>query len=148
MPPPKAHDALAVLYFGASHVLGGIYMLPDGEYCCGDGTVYNQQPIDEYHGVWECWRCAGAGIVKVYLRRGYALATCEECGGSRQSGLMPNLRPRNAHDWQPAEQGDCPPRFEPQQCECGARWLKKTERKPATGMVAGLKPLAGLLKGA
>ena len=147
LPPPKPHDALAVLYFGASHVLRDIYMLPDGEYCVADGSVYGQQPIDEYHGIWECWGCGGVGVVKVYLHHGYELASCEMCGGKGESGLMPDLRPRHIHDWQPSEGEGCPPRFEPQRCTCGALWLKKTERKPATGMVAGLKPLAGLLKG-
>src|SRR3989304_1208938 len=103
-PRPKPHDSLAVMYFGAAHVLGGIYMLPDGEYCLPDGSLYGQQPIDEYHGIWECWRCGGAGVVKLYLHRGYTLATCEECSGSRQSGLMPDFQPRHIHDWQPAEE--------------------------------------------
>jgi hypothetical protein len=146
MPRPKPHDTLAVLYFGASHVLGGIYMLPDGEYCCADGTVYAQAIIDDYHGVYSCWRCGGVGKLKMYLRQGYELVRCEVCEGSTQSGLMPELRPRHVHDWQPSED-QVPPRFEPQRCTCGALWLKKTERKPATGMVAGLKPLASLLKG-
>ena len=146
MPPPKPHDSLAVLYFGASHVLGGIYMLPDGEYCLPDGSLYGQQPIDEYHGIWECWRCGGAGLVKRYLGRGYTLATCEECKGSRQSGLMPELRPRHVHNWRPSEENSYPARFEPQRCECGALWLKKRPRAAATQPIAGLVPVGALLK--
>ena len=145
MPPPKPHDAFAVLYFGASHVLGGIYLLPDGEdYCLADGSLYGQDPVDEYHDVWECWRCNGLGVVKMYLGHGYALVQCDICRGERTSGLMPDLRPRHVHDWQPSDD-KVPARFEPYRCPCGARWLKKRERAAEPKTLAGLTPLAALL---
>jgi hypothetical protein len=143
MPRPKPHDSLAVRFFGASHVIGGIYMLPDGEYCTADGMLYGQQPRDEYHGIWDCWRCGGVGLVKVYLHRGYVLSRCDVCQGSGESGLMPALQPRHVHDWQPTESR---PGFEPQACDCSAVWLKKSQRRIATGMLAGMKPLASLLQ--
>jgi len=147
LPPPKPHDAFAVLYFGASHVMGGIYLLPEGdEYCCADGSLYGQDAIDQYHDIYTCWRCGGLGLLKVYLSRGYELAQCEECRGSCQSGLMPDLRPRHVHDWQPSDD-KVPARFDPQRCSCGARWLKKRERAAEPKSLAGLTPLAALLKG-
>jgi len=145
LPPPKPHDAFAVLYFGASHVMGGIYLLPEGdEYCCADGSLYGQDAIDQYHDIYTCWRCGGLGLLKVYLSRGYELAQCEECRGSCQSGLMPDLRPRHVHDWQPSDD-KVPARFDPQRCSCGARWLKKRERAAEPKTLAGLTPLAALL---
>lgn len=144
LPPPKPFDAMAVLYFGASHVTRGIYMLPDGEYCNGDGSLYGQDVIDAYHGVYGCWACGGIGLVKMYLNRGYELVQCDVCQGGRTSGLMPNLEPRHLHDWQPSED-KVPARFEPQRCGCGALWLKRRVKEPATERVAGFLPLAAAL---
>lgn len=145
LPRPKPHDTLAVLYFGASHIVGGIYMLPDGEYCLGDGSLYGQQPIDEYHGRWECWRCGGVGRLKRYIGNRYLLVTCDECNGSRQSGLMPELQPRHLHEWRPSEEDGCPARFEPMRCKCGALWLKKRERAVDPRRIGGLLPIGALL---
>jgi hypothetical protein len=136
---------LAVLYFGASHVLGGIYLLPDGEeYCNADGSLHGQDVIDEYHGVYSCWRCAGAGVVKMYLNRGYELVRCEVCRGDRTSVLMPNLVPRHIHDWQPSEE-KAPARFEALGCDCGALWLKRRPKENPETRVGGLVPLAAVL---
>ena len=146
LPRSKRDETLATLYFGASYLCADLYLLPDGEVCHPDGTLYLPPTSTE------CWLCAGARVVKVYLPppgNGFELEACRNCGGTgHATGAMPELRPRHIHDWQPSEADGCPPRFEPQRCECGAVWLKKSERKPATGMVAGMKPLASLLKGA
>jgi len=147
LPPPKPHDAMAVLYYGASHVIGGIYLLPDGEeYCCADGSLYGQDVIDQYHGVYGCWRCGGAGVVKMYLNLGYELAQCDVCRGERTSGLMPTLVPRHIHDWQPSED-EAPARFEPQRCPCGANWLKRRPKERPEMSVGGLVPVGALLEG-
>lgn len=135
---------MAVLYFGASHITRSIYMLPDGEYCNGDGSLRGQDILDEYHGVFSCWGCGGAGVVKMYLSRGYELVQCDVCQGQRTSSLMPKLEPRHIHDWQPSED-KAPPRFEPFRCACGALWLKKREREASKNRVAGLLPLAAVL---
>jgi len=137
---------MAVLYYGASHVLGGIYLLPDGEeYCCADGSLYGQDPVDEYHGLWTCWRCGGLGVVKMYRGHGYALVQCDVCRGERTSDLMPNLQPRHIHDWQPYED-EVPKTFEPQRCPCGAMWLKKSERQMVVGKIAGMAAIASLIQ--
>lgn len=136
---------MAVLYFGASHVIGGIYLLPEVDlYCSANGTLIGQDCIDEYHGIWSCWRCGGVGLLKVYLHHGYALARCDVCQGACTSGEMPELRPRHVHDWQPSED-KVPPHFEPQRCGCGALWLKRRPRELAAARVAGLLPIAELV---
>lgn len=136
---------MAVLYFGASHVTRAIYMLPDGEYCLADGSLYGQQPIDEYHSRYDCWACGGVGFVKVYLGRGYELAACDVCRMSKESSLMPPLRPRHVHDWRAVEE-KAAPLYEPHRCPCGALWLKKQPQKSTGGRIAGLLSVGELLK--
>jgi hypothetical protein len=141
-----------VLYFGASHVLGGIYLLPDGEeYCGADGALYAQDFIDQYHGIYSCWRCGGCGLIKLYLNQGYEMVVCDICRGSRQSGLMPALQPRHVHSWAPSK--DRPPRvFRPRRgfgllkCACGAVWLKAWPKAGEDIDLAGMKPLSSLLQ--
>lgn len=135
---------MAVLYFGASHVQRGIYMLPDGEYCSANGTLIGQDVIDGHAGIYGCWGCLGAGLVKMYLGRGYSLVQCDICHGERTSGLLPKLQPRHIHDWQPSEDKALA-RFEPQWCECGAAWLKKRERASPTAAIGGMMPVGALL---
>lgn len=131
-------------FFGASHVFGGIHLVPTGEYCTPDGMLYGQQPVDEYRGIWECWRCGGAGILKMYLPdRRVELVLCDVCQGRRTSGVMPALMPRHVHSWQPDGQERWG--WEPQRCDCGARWLKRRETGRATAMMAGMTALASLL---